>query len=102
MTVSLSPDRSVHLESPHAVVVVGRSVVIPTFAAVESEELLQTVLHAPVVNLVAFLLEETDNEHVEEHPVAADSRSVAIAEHCSSELILLLLSERIPKHVLGS
>ncbi len=48
-----------------------------------------------------MLLHETHDEHVEKHPVGANRRAVAVAQHRGCQVVLLLLGQGIPQHLLG-
>ena len=76
--VHLRPNGAVHLECPHAVIVVCRRVVIPAFSAIELENLFQVFFHALVVDGITLFLEEADDENIEEHPVRPYGRTVAV------------------------
>ena len=74
--VHLRPNGAVHLECPHAVIVVCRRVVIPAFSAIELENLFQVFFHALVVDGITLFLEEADDENIEEHPVRPYGRTL--------------------------
>ena len=101
VTIHLCPNGAIHLEGPHTVVVVGGVVVVPALATIALEEFLQAVFKAPVVYLVALLLEKADDKHIKEHPVAGDGGAIAVAEHGGGKFIFLYLCEGIPQHLLG-
>ena len=101
VAIHLCPNGTIHLEGPHAVIVIGGVVIVPSLATVAFEKLLEAIFEAPVIDLVALLLKEADNEDVEKHPVARDGGAIAIAEHGGGKLIFLFLCKGIPQYFLS-
>ena len=99
LSEALSPQRPIHLECPHAVIVEKRSIVIPSVTHIGIEVGMQQLFHILHIDLIALLVQEAEQALVEEAPVHVDRFSLGIGLEHGSKTVAGLLRQRIPEHL---
>ena len=82
LSKELNPKRTIALISPHTIIIISRSIIIPSFSSITVNKLIEPIHHFLLINLISLILQETLYKHIEKHPVGTNRRTFAVAKHC--------------------
>ena len=91
-----TPKKTIHLISPHTIIIVRRIVYIPSFTPIIGQRQIQKLLHKRFIYLVSHTFKEAKYKQIKETPIRRYSRTIRIAQHGMSQCIFLLLRQGIP------
>ena len=99
LTEHLRPDGTVCLISPCTIIIVGRSIIVPSLATITRQQFLQIRFQVTFIDRIPLFFQETQYKHIKEHPVGTDCRPFSVTQHSRRQRILLHLSQRLPQNL---
>ena len=93
------PQRTIHLKSPHTIIIKQRIIVIPPVTTISSQQYLQQFFQISLVRMIPLAQKKAHNIDIKKTPVTLIRAAFTITQHTHSQTIFHLLRQGIPEYL---